>query len=298
MKVSILGRGSSTIPVTSAICYLDLVSEVTLIDDGVWLHYDVLQDLQQALAISGSDTRLCAVKEFSALEDSQIVVILLHSSRPVLRSLQAQCRVSSALARDFAQSIKQYAPTARIIVAMPPACSLACYVYRELEADASQVIGLSGVTANAYLKTQIANQLGVSVQDVTTLAIGNDDVIYPLPQYCRVNGIPLDLLSSPERIRELTDAVNDEHKKSIDIDAPYSLSVWISQIVTAIALDKKRVMSVGSLIESNSTRIFLNVPTKIGRNGAESILRLDLTDSQRKQFTQLVAKSVAEQPSF
>ena len=78
MKVSILGRGSSTIPVTSAICYLDLVSEVTLIDDGVWLHCDVLQDLQQALAISGSDTRLCAVKELSALEDSQIVVILLH----------------------------------------------------------------------------------------------------------------------------------------------------------------------------------------------------------------------------
>ncbi|MCZ6679831.1 MAG: hypothetical protein O7E52_21575 [Candidatus Poribacteria bacterium] len=295
MKVSILGRGNCIIPVVSAICHLDLASEVVWVDDKPGLPCDVVQDLQQAIAIAGSDTQLHAVRELSVLEDSQIVILLPDSVRPVLRSIQAQYRAHVALARNFAQAIKQHAPTARVVVAMPPACSLAFYVYRELEAERGQVIGLSGGAASAYLKNQIANQLDVSVQDITTLVIGNDDAIYPLPQYCRVNGIPLDLLLSATQIRELTAAVNDQHKKFVNVEAPYTLSAWISQIVAAIALDKKRIMSVSSLVQASDTQVYLNVPTKIGRDGAELILRLDLDKSQRKQFWELVARSVSEQ---
>ena len=160
------------------------------------------------------------------------------------------------------------------------------------------MIGLSGGIGCACLKTHIAHQLSVSVQDVTVLAIGNDETIYPLPQYCRVNGIPLGELMGEEQIDALTEAVQDMHKKSSTIDAPYTLATWISQIVTAIALDKKRIICVSSLIQSSTAHVYLNVPTQIGRNGAESILQLDLTDAQREQFTQLVAKSVKEQRIF
>ena len=294
MKISLLGRGSCTTPVASAICRLNIFSEVVWVDDRPGPLRDTLQDLQQSIAVGGSDTKLRATQELAVLEDSHVVVLLPHASRPI----QAQRRANSSLARHFAKCIKQHAPRARVVVAIPSACSLAFYVHRELEADASQVIGLSGGVASAYLKTQIANQLSVSVQDVTALVVGNDDTIYPLPQYCRVNGIPLDGLLSARQIHELTDAVKDRHKKFGNIDAPYTLAAWISQIVTAIALDKKRIMSVSSLIQSSTTQVYLNVPTKIGQGGAESILQLDLTDVQREQFTQLVAKSVKEQRLF
>ena len=178
---------------------------------------------------------------------------------------------------------------------MPSACSLAFYIYRALEAEASQVIGLSGGIGCAYLKSQIAHQLSVSVGDVAVVAVGNDETIYPLPQYCRVNGIPLEELLGEREINALTEAVQATHKKSSTIDAPYTLASWISQIVTAIALDKKRIMCVSSLIQSSATQVYLNVPTQIGRDGAESVLQLDLTDAQREQFTQLVTKSVKEQ---
>ena len=181
---------------------------------------------------------------------------------------------------------------------MPLACSLAFYVYRELEGEASQVIGLSGGVGCAYLKAQIAHQLSVSVQDVAVLAIGNDETIYPLPQYCRVNGIPLGELLDAREIDALAEAAQDTHKKSSTIDAPYTLATWISQIVTAIALDKKRIMCVSSLIQSSTAQVYLNVPTQVGQGGAELTLQLDLTDVQREQFTQLVAKSVKEQRIF
>ena len=291
MKISLLGGGSSVASVVSTICRLNLFSEVVWVDDKSVLLRDTLQDLKRAAAIRGTDTELRATHDWSALADSQIVILLPHTSHLI----QAQRRANTSLAQHFARHIKNHAPKARVIVAMPSACSLAFYVYRELEGEASQVIGLSGGIACAYLKAQIAHQLSVSVQDVTVLAIGNDETIHPLPQYCRVNGIPLEELLRASQIDTLTEEVQDTHKKSRSIDAPYTLAAWIAQIVTAIALDKKRIVCVSSLIQSSAVRVYLNVPTQIGRNGAESILQLDLTDAEREQFTQLVTKSVKEQ---
>ncbi len=291
MKISLLGGGSCIAPVASTVCHLNLFSEVVWVDDKPVPRRDTLQDLKQAVAVGGVDTELYVTHDWSMLADSQIVILLPHTSRPI----QAQRRANTSLAQHSARHIKRYAPKARVIVAVPSACSLAFYVYRVLEAEASQVIGLSSGIGCAYLKAQIAHQLSVSVQDVTALAIGNDETIYPLPQYCRVNGIPLGELLGKKQIDALTDAVQDRHKKSSTVDAPYTLAAWIAQIVTAIALDKKRIMCVSSLIQSSAAQVYLSVPTQIGRDGAESVLQLDLTDIQREQFTQLVAKSVKEQ---
>ena len=291
MKISLLGGGSCIAPVASTVCHLNLFSEVVWVADKLVPLRDTLQDLKQAVAIGGVDTELCVTQDWSALADSQIVILLPHTSRPI----QVQRRANVSLAQHFARHIKRHAPKARIIVGMPSACLLAFYVYRELEAEASQVIGFSGGIGSAYLKAQIARQLSVSVQDVTVLVVGNDETIYSLPQYCRVNGIPLGELLGERQIDTLMEAVQDTHKKSSTIDAPYTLATWISQIVTAIALDKKRIMCVSSLIQSSAAQVYLNVPTQIGRAGAESVLQLDLTDIQREQFTQLVAKSVKEQ---
>ena len=291
MKISLLGGGSCIAPVASTICHLNLFSEVVWVEDTPGPLRDTLQDLKQAIAIGRSNTELRVTQEQAALADSQIVILLPHISRPI----QAQRRADTSLAQRLARHIKHHAPKARVIVGLPSACLLAFRVYRELQAEASQVIGLSGGIGCAYLKAQIAYQLNVSVEDVTVLAIGNDETIHPLPQYCRVNGIPLAELLAEKEIDGLTEAVQDTHKKSSTVEAPYTLAAWIAQIVTAIALDKKRVMCVSSLIQSSAARVYLNVPTQIGRNGVESILQLHLTDAQREQFTQLVTKSVKEQ---
>ena len=295
MKISLLGGGSCIAPVASTICRLNLFSEVVWVEDTPGPLRDTLQDLKQAIAIGGADTELRVTQEQAALADSQVVILLPRASR----SIQMQRRANASLAQHFARYIKHYAPKARVIVAMPPACTLASYVYRELEGGGKP----SHWTvwwdrARAYLKSQIAHQLSLSVQDVTVLAIGNDETIHPLPQYCRVNGIPLEELLGVGEIDALMEAAQDTHKKSNTVDAPYTLAAWISQIVTAITLDQQRIMCVSSLIQSSTTRVYLSVPTQIGRDGAESILQLDLTDSQREQFTQLATKSVKEQRLF
>ena len=129
MKISLLGGGSCIAPVASTVCHLNLFSEVVWVDDKPVPLRDTLQDLKQAAAIGGADTELRVTHDWSGLADSQIVILLPHASRPI----QAQRRSNTLLAQHFARHIKRHAPKARVIVAMPLACSLAFYVYRELE---------------------------------------------------------------------------------------------------------------------------------------------------------------------
>ena len=295
MKIAFLGFGHSTVSLISSVGQLDLVSEIAIIEERPALTCDLLQDLQQAIAISGSDTRLSATRDVADLDGSRIVILLPKSSRPMFQSTQAQHRANLAYTQHLAKTIKRYAPKAIILSALAPVCSLASTICRELEAETQQIIGLSGGFANAFLKTEIAHQLGVSVQDVTTLVIGNDAQIYPLSQYCRVGGIPLESLMSAEKLQELVNRANDKHRKFGGVETPHTLAAWVTQALTAIVLDKKRIMSVAARVQSGSASVYLNVPAKIGHHGVEAILRLDLSEAQKQQFTELVAKSVAAQ---
>jgi malate dehydrogenase len=295
MKVSILGQAQYTHSVASIICQTNIVAEVALVDEKRGIPRDTVEDLREATALAGGDTILTVSADAGVLSESQVVILLAPHARPVVRSVQAHRTANVVPVRRFTQLIKAYAPTARILIAASPANFLANFVHHELEAENGQVIGLSSGMATAYLKTQIADQLTVSVSDVTALVIGNDDTIYPLPQYCRVNGIPIDQLMSDEQLGELTSGANERHRRLTSAEASYSQSVWVSQIITAIALDKKRIMSVGALVRSSNSAVYLSVPSKIGANGVEAIIQLELTETQREQFTDLVAKSMAIQ---
>lgn len=294
MKVSILGQTQHTHSVALTICQTNIITEVALVDEKRSPR-DTIEDLREAIALAGSDTILTVSGDVEVLSESQVVMLFAPQVRSVVRSAQAYRTANVVPFRRFTSLIKQYAPTARVLIAAPPVNFLANFVHHELEAENGQVIGLSSGMATAYLKTQIADKLTVSVSDITALVIGNDDTIYPLPQYCRVNGIPIDQLMSDAQLGELTSGLNERHRRVTGTEASYSQSVWVSQIIAAIALDKKRIMSVGALVESSSSALYLSVPSKIGANGVEAIIQLELTEAQREQFTDLVAKSMAIQ---
>jgi len=293
--VTILGRGDSMLTAASAICQSAPVSEIALIDESQKLSRGVTRDLEDAMALAGYDTATSPSRSPAALVDSEVVILLPPFSHIGSYSAQLDRTTNTALVRYYTKNIKQYAPRARILVAIPPVHFLASLVYHDLKAEPGQVMALSSVTASAHLKSEIANKLDVSVMDVATLVVGNDETIVALPQYCRVNGIPLDQFLNRSQIRELTKEIDEWRSLSAYTDSAYSLSVCLQQIVTAIALDEKKIVSVGTLIQASTSAICLSVPAKIGSNGVEEIIQLELTDGQRKQFAQLVSRSITDQ---
>ena len=249
------------------------------------------EELAKAHALVASDTAVSFSASLAGLSGADIIVMLPPMGQTAFRSVQAAKTTSLALARQVAPGVKESAPDAKVLVAMSPANYVAAWLHEAIGGDA-RVIGLGNGAATAHLLHHIAKRLGVSVKDVSALAIGNDRGTHPLPQYCRVNGIPLTQLMPEAEIEPLIAGVMS---CSSCADGGYTLASHILQVVSAIVSDKKRVMSLGTPVSAGATSVYLNVPAKIGRDGVEGIVPLALTEQQRELFKALVAQSAAEQ---
>ena len=303
MKIVLLGNNQFAVPVTWGLCGLEVIREVTFVSDAAssknrFVHAKGaspanLRDLVEAKALSASDTAISVYNSLEGLSDADVVVLLPPMGQSGFRSPQASKTTGIAFARGCVLGIQQYAPDAKILVATSPANYIAAWIYQAL--GTGQVIGLGNGAATAHLTAEIANRVKVSVNDVMALTIGSDQETHPLPQYCRVNGIPIAQLMPETDVAQLREAVAQRCPYTTDIG--YTLISHILQVVSAIALDRNRVMSVGTRVSAGSTSVYLNVPAKVGFEGVTDIVPLVLTEAQREQFKKLVAQSAADQAS-
>ena len=303
MKIVLLGSNQFAISVASGLCQLEVVREVGFLSSatsnknrfvqGKETTPASLRDLVEANALSGSDTQISVYNSFDGLSRADVIVLLPAMGTSGFRSMQASQTTGVALARGFVPGIQQYASDAKILVAASPANYIAAWMHQAL--GAGQIIGLGNGAATAYLIAEIANHIKVSVTDIMALTIGSDRKAYPLPQYCRVNGIPLTQLMPETDIARLCEAVTQRCPYITSGD--YTLMSHILQVVSAIARDRNRVMSVGTRVAAGSTSVYLNVPAKIGFDGVIDIVPLALTEQQRQQFKELVTESAQDQSS-
>lgn len=304
MKIALIGNSHLTLSVAWGISQNELAQEIIILagsDTGI-KHVnrstskrkaivDGIEDLTIATAVSPSDTVISIANASEELSDSHVVILLPTSLPFGYHAAHALKTTNLSLTRQIVRKIEENVQNAIILIAMPFANHIAAWIHQTH--GLKNIIGIANGVSTAHLKAEIANRLVLSVNDISTLAIGNDDVTHPLPQYCRVNGIPLSQLMSDADIQELSEVVSK--RCPYTSASEYTLSSHILQVLSTIRLDKKRVMSVGTLITTDTTSVFLNVPSKIGSNGIESIIPLDLTDPQREQFKQLVAQSASSQ---
>lgn len=303
MKIVLLGNSQLATSAAWGLCQSETTREIVFMSDAtssknknrfVPSKGDApgkLQDLAESNALSASDTAISFSNSSEGLAGADVVILLPPMGQSSFRSAQASKTTGTALAKRFIEGIQQNASDAKILVAISPTNYIAAWIHQAL--GDGKIIGLGNGTATAHLTAEIAKRVEVSVKDVTALAIGSDWETYPLPQYCRVNGIPLAQLMPDTEIDSLREAVSK--RCPYTTQSEYTLISHILQVVSAIALDKKRVMSVGTHISAGETSVYLNVPAQIGSDGVTSIIPLELDTLQREQFKKLVAQSAEDQ---
>ena len=303
MKVALLGNSQLAVSAAWGLCQSETAHEVIFVSDATSNKNRFvsskenasgrLRDLVESNALSASDTAISFSNSLEGLSGADVVILLPPIGQSGFRSAQASKTTGIALLRRFIPGIQQYASDAKILLAIAPVNYIAAWTHEAL--GGGKIIGLGNGTATAHLTAEIAKRVEVSVKDVTALAIGSDWETYPLPQYCRVNGIPLAQLMSEAEIDSLSKAVSQ--RCPYTTQSEYTLISHILQVVSAIALDKRRVMSVGTHISAGETSVYLNVPAQIGSDGITSIVPLELEAQQREQFKKLVAQSAEDQSS-
>jgi malate dehydrogenase len=194
----------------------------------------------------------------------------------------------------------KYSPNCILIVVSNPLDAMAQAAYKMSGFPRERVIGMAGVLDSARFRTFIAQELNVSVENVTAFVLGgHGDTMVPLARYSTVAGIPITELLDAKTLELLIQRTRDGGAEIVKYlktgSAYYAPSAAVTEMVEAILKDKKKILPCAAYLEGEYgvKGLYVGVPVKLGAKGIEQIIEIKLT-SQEKSELDRSAASVKE----
>src|ERR671923_1916687 len=202
-KVSIVGAGNVGATAGQRIADKEL-ADVVLIDIIEGVPQGKALDLAESAPIEGYDCRLTGTNNYKDTANSDIVVITAGIPRKPGMSRDDLLNTNHKIMQDVVSKAVQYSPNCILIIVSNPLDAMAQAAYKMSGFSRNRVIGMAGVLDSARFRAFIAQELKVSVENVTAFVLGgHGDTMVPLPRYSTVAGIPITELLPKSKIDEL-----------------------------------------------------------------------------------------------
>jgi malate dehydrogenase len=298
-KVSIVGSGNVGATAAHWIASKEL-ADVVLIDVLEGVPQGKALDLLEAMPIEKRDSHVLGTNDYADTANSDIVVITAGIARKPGMSRDDLLNTNYKIMQDVVGKVVQHSPNCIIIVVSNPLDAMAQAAFKLSKFPKSRVIGMAGVLDSARFRTFIAEELKVSVENVTAFVLGgHGDTMVPLPRYSTVAGIPITELIAKDRLDAIvarTAGGGAEIVKYLKTgSAYYAPSAATCEMVEAILKDKKKIMPCAVYLEGeyNIKGYFVGVPCKLGSKGLEQIIQIKLTPEEQTALNKS-AESVKE----
>jgi malate dehydrogenase len=294
-KVSIIGAGNVGASTARLIAQKEL-ADVVLVDIVEGLPQGKALDILESGPIEGFDSKIIGTNSYQEIKNSKVTVITAGLPRKPGMSRLDLLEKNHRIVKSIIQNIVDTAPETIIVMVTNPLDVMTYVAFKESGFKSSHVLGQAGVLDSSRFRSFIAMELEVSVEDVQSMVLGgHGDSMVPLPRYTTVSGIPVaELLSSDviERLINRTRKAGGEiiaHLKTSS--AYYSPAAAITQIVESILKDKKRIVPASSYLdgEYGLKNVYVGVPVKLGAQGVEEIIELELTEDELKALQRSAA---------
>ena len=245
-------------------------------------------DMLQASPVQGFDTNIIGTSNYEDTKDSDIVIITAGIARKPGMSRDDLVQTNQKIMKAVTKEIVKYSPNSTIIVLTNPVDAMTYTVYQESGFPKNRVIGQSGVLDTARFRTFIAQELKLSIKDITGFVLGGhgDDMV-PLVRYSYAGGIPLENLIPEERLNEIVERTRKGGGEIVNLlgngSAYYAPAAALTEMTEAILKDQRRVLPAIAYLEGEYgySGIYFGVPTIIGGNGIEKVIQLELTDAEK-----------------
>lgn len=303
-KVSVIGGGFTGATTALMVAQKEL-GDVVLVDipDMEGPTKGKALDMMESTPVQGVDSNVVGTSSYEDTKDSDVVVITAGIARKPGMSRDDLVATNAKIMKAVTKEVVKHSPNCYIIVLTNPADAMTYTVYKESGFEKNRVIGQSGVLDTARFRTFIAQELNLSVEDITGFVLGGhgDDMV-PLIRYSAAGGVPLSTLISPERLEEIVERTRKGGGEIVGLlgngSAYYAPAASLTQMVEAILKDKKRVIPTIAYLEGEygQTDLYLGVPTILGGDGIEKIIELELTEEEKAQLEKS-AKSVRDRKS-
>ncbi len=282
-KVSIVGAGNVGATCAHWIAAKEL-ADVVLIDvvDGIPQGKGL--DLLEAMPIEKRDVHVAGSNDYADSANSDVVIITAGIPRKPGMSRDDLLHTNFKIMSDVVSKVVAQSPESILIVVSNPLDAMAQAAFRQAGFNRERVIGMAGVLDSARFRTFIAEELQVSVENVTAFVLGgHGDTMVPLPRFSTVAGIPITELMAPERIEQLVQRTRDGGAEIVKYlkmgSAYYAPSAATVEMVEAILKDKKKILPCAAFLqgEYGIEGYFIGVPCKLGAGGLERIIEIKLT---------------------
>jgi malate dehydrogenase len=286
-KVSIVGAGNVGATAAHWIAAKEL-ADVVLIDVVEGVPQGKALDLLEALPIEKRDVHVSGSNDYAATANSDIVVITAGIPRKPGMSRDDLLHTNFKIMSDVVAKVVAQSPESILIIVSNPLDAMAQAAYRQAGFNRERVIGMAGVLDSARFRTFIAEELKVSVENVTAFVLGgHGDTMVPLPRYSTVAGIPITELIPKDRLDAIVSRTANGGAEIVKYlktgSAYYAPSAATCEMVEAILKDKKKIMPCAVYLEGeyNIKGYFVGVPCKLGSKGLEQIIQIKLTDEEQ-----------------
>jgi len=294
-KVSIVGAGNVGATAAHWIASKEL-ADVVLIDIMEGVPQGKALDLLQAMPVEKRDSAILGTNDYADTANSDIVIITAGIPRKPGMSRDDLLNTNYKIMQDVVGKVVKYSPNCIIIVVSNPLDAMAQAAFKLSGFSRNRVLGMAGVLDSARFRTFIAQELNVSVENVTAFVLGgHGDTMVPLARYSTVAGIPITELIEPAKLAAMIERTSNGGAEIVKYlktgSAFYAPSASAVEMVEAILKDKKKILPCAVYLEGEYgiNGLFVGVPVKLGANGLEQIIEIKLTADEQAALNKSAA---------
>ena len=223
--------------------------------------------------------------------DSDVVVITAGLARKPGMTRDDLLFKNAEIVGSVVEQVSARSKNAILVLVTNPLDAMVQLAWKKSGFPSKRVVGMAGVLDSARFRTFIAQELNVSVENVTAFVLGgHGDTMVPLPRYSTVAGIPITDLLPKERIDALVTRTANGGAEIVAFlktgSAYYAPAASAVEMVEAILKDKKKILPCAAYLDGQykTKGLYVGVPVKLGRGGVEQIIEIKLTPDEQAAF--------------
>ena len=286
-KVTVVGAGNVGATTAHRLADKELC-DIVLVDIIEGMPQGKALDLAQSGPVEGYDCKLIGTNGYRETANSDVVVITSGIARKPGMTRDDLLNTNAGIVRSVTEEVVKHSPNSIIIVVSNPLDAMTQVAFKQSGFPKQRVIGMAGVLDSARMRTFLAEALNVSVENVTAFVLGgHGDTMVPLPRYSTCAGIPVTELLPKEVLDQIVKRTASGGAEIVSLlktgSAYYAPSAAAVEMVEAILKDKKKILPCAALLEGEYgiNGLYVGVPVKLGANGIEEIIQINLTTEER-----------------
>ena len=292
MKVTVVGAGAVGTSCAEYIAIRNFAAEVVILDIKEGFAEGKAMDLMQTSSLNGFDSKITGTTgDYSKTANSDVAVITSGIPRKPGMTREELIGINAGIVKTVTKNLIEHSPNVIIIVVANPMDTLTYLAATSTGLPRNRVIGMGGAFDSARFKYRLDEAMGCPASEISGMVIGghSDTGMVPLIGKATRNSIPvLEFLSSEKQqeVVEATKVGGATLTKLLGTSAWYAPGAAVSEMVKAIALDSKKLFPCSCFLEGEYglNDICIGVPAVIGKNGAEKIIEIELSDAEKEKL--------------